>query len=151
VGGSLDHRRLFSGLRYRALTIGTRAKLDLSSSFTLAKFQQMRGKFSGGVGLNNERVALFASFSDILQHISTDSSVITVEKYGPLATVAAPDDEDDDLAEDEDLAGEDADLAASLSDAADVLTNPDATDAERAEAIAALTAAAEALAARGDG
>lgn len=88
VGGSLDHRRLFYGLRYRALTIGTRAKLDLSSSFTLAKFQQMRGKFSGGVGLNNERVALFASFSDILQHISTDSSVITVEKYGPLATVA---------------------------------------------------------------
>jgi hypothetical protein len=32
-----------------------------------------------------------------------------------------------------------------------VLANPDATDAERAEAIAALTAAAEALAARGDG
>jgi phage portal protein BeeE len=56
----------------------------------------------------------------------------------------APDDEDDNLDEDEDL-------ATSLSDAADVLTNPDATDAERAEAIAALTAAAEALAARGDG
>ncbi len=69
----------------------------------------------------------------------------------PAPADDALDDEGDDLAEDEDLAGEDADLAASLSDAADVLANPDATDAERAEAIAALTAAAEALAARGDG
>ncbi len=87
VGGSLDHRRAFLGLRARAFDIGATAKYDMASSYTFAKIQAMHGKMSGGVGQNPSRVAIFASFENILNRISTITEVATLEKMGPQATI----------------------------------------------------------------
>lgn len=87
VGGTLDHRRAFLGLRARAFDIGATAKSDLASSYTFAKIQGMHAKMSGGVGQNPARVAIFASFENILNRFSTISEVVSLEKFGPQATV----------------------------------------------------------------
>jgi hypothetical protein len=67
VGSQLDHRRAFLGLRARAFDIGANAKSDLASSYTFAKIQGMQAKMSGGVNENNSRIAIFASFENILE------------------------------------------------------------------------------------
>jgi hypothetical protein len=87
VGSALDHRRAFLGLRARAFDIGSGAKSDLASSYTFAKIQGMQAKMSGGVGQNNARVAIFASFENILNRFSTLAEVLTLEKFGPAATI----------------------------------------------------------------
>jgi hypothetical protein len=87
VGSALDHRRAFLGLRARAFDIGSGAKADLASSYTFAKIQGMQAKMSGGVGQNNARVAIFASFENILNRFSTLAEVLTLEKFGPAATI----------------------------------------------------------------
>lgn len=87
VGGSLDHRRAFLGLRARAFDIGATAKSDLASTYTFAKIQGMHAKMSGGVGQNPARVAIFASFENILSRFSTITEVVSLEKFGPAATI----------------------------------------------------------------
>jgi hypothetical protein len=87
VGSALDHRRAFLGLRARAFDIGATAKSDLASAYTFAKIQGMHAKMSGGVGQNPSRVAIFASFENILNRFSTISEILTLEKFGPSATV----------------------------------------------------------------
>jgi hypothetical protein len=87
VGGSLDHRRSFLGLRARAMDIGATAKYDLASTYTFAKIQAMQAKMGGGVGQNNGRVAIFASFQDILAQFSVMDQIATLEKFGPQATI----------------------------------------------------------------
>lgn len=87
VGGSLDHRRAFLGLRARAFDIGSTAKSDLASTYTFAKIQGMHAKMSGGVGQNPARVAIFASFENILSRFSTITEVVSLEKFGPAATI----------------------------------------------------------------
>lgn len=87
VGGSLDHRRSFLGLRARAFDIGATAKYDMASSYTFAKIQGMHAKMSGGVGQNPARVAIFASFENILNRFSTITEVVSLEKFGPAATI----------------------------------------------------------------
>lgn len=87
VGSALDHRRAFLGLRARAFDIGANAKSDLASAYTFAKIQGMHAKMSGGVGQNPNRVAIFASFENILNRFSTISEIVTLEKFGPAATV----------------------------------------------------------------
>jgi hypothetical protein len=87
VGSQLDHRRAFLGLRARAFDIGSGAKSDLASSYTFPKIQGMQAKMSGGVGQNNARVAIFASFENILNRFSTLAEVLTLEKFGPAATI----------------------------------------------------------------
>ena len=87
VGGSLDHRRSFLGLRARALDIGTAAKKDLASTYTFAKIQEMHAQMSAGCGQDMSRVAVFASFAEILSKFSTMDQVATLEKFGPQATI----------------------------------------------------------------
>lgn len=87
VGSALDHRRAFLGLRARAFDIGATAKSDLASAYTFAKIQAMHAKMSGGVGQNPSRVAIFASFENILGRFSTIEQIATLEKFGPAATI----------------------------------------------------------------
>jgi hypothetical protein len=87
VGGSLDHRRSFLGLRARAFDVGATAKKDLASTYTFAKIQDMHGMMTGGAGQKTDRVAIFASFQEILSKFSTIEQVATLEKFGPQATV----------------------------------------------------------------
>lgn len=87
VGGSLDHRRTFLGLRARAFDIGAAAKYDMASTYTFAKIQAMHGKMSGGCGQNMARTPIFASFQTILERLSTLTEVATLEKFGPAATI----------------------------------------------------------------
>jgi hypothetical protein len=87
VGSQLDHRRAFLGLRARAFDIGATAKVDLASAYTFPKIQAMQGKMSGGVNENNNRIAIFASFENILNRFSTLAEVLTLEKFGPQATI----------------------------------------------------------------
>lgn len=87
AGGALDHRRMFSGLRYKALTIGSNATLDLGGALTYTKIGEMHAKFTGGRGLNPSRVAVITDFLTIIKHISSLTEVVTLEKFGPQATI----------------------------------------------------------------
>lgn len=87
VGGSLDHRRAFLGLRARAFDIGANAKLDLASTYTFPKIQAMQAKIHPALNNNNSRVAIFASFENILNRLTTLDQVMTLEKMGPAATI----------------------------------------------------------------
>lgn len=87
AGGALDHRRMFSGLRYKALTIGGNATLDLSGALTYAKIGELHAKFTGGRGLNPSRVAVITDFLTIIKHISSLEQVLTMEKFGANATI----------------------------------------------------------------
>lgn len=86
VGGDLDHRRSFLGLRARCKDIGGNAIKTLTSTWTLANIQELHGNLSPGVGQSMERTAIFASMFDILTKLSTITELTTAEKYGPLAT-----------------------------------------------------------------
>ena len=87
AGGALDHRRMFLGLRHRALKMTTSACLDLSGAVTFAKIQELRGKMTGGRGMNAARTAIVTDFLTIVKHLSTLAEVVTLEKFGPNATV----------------------------------------------------------------
>lgn len=87
VGGSLDHRRAFLGLRARAFDIGATAKYDLASTYTFQKIQAMQAKMHPALNNNNSRVAIFASFENILNRLTTLDQVMTLEKMGPQATI----------------------------------------------------------------
>jgi hypothetical protein len=78
---------MFSGLRYKALTIGSNATLDLSGALTYNKIGEMHAKFTGGRGLNPARVAVITDFLTIIKHISSLDQVLTLEKFGPQATI----------------------------------------------------------------
>jgi hypothetical protein len=69
------------------MDIGATAKYDLASTYTFAKIQAMQAKMGGGVGQNNGRVAIFASFQDILAQFSVMDQIATLEKFGPQATI----------------------------------------------------------------
>lgn len=86
VGGDLDHRRTFLGLRARCKDIAGNAVKTLTSTWTLANIQELHGNLSPGVGQNMERTAIFASMFDILTKLSVITELTTAEKYGPLAT-----------------------------------------------------------------
>jgi hypothetical protein len=89
LGGASDHRRAWIGLRARAMDIGSDAKLD-GSSYTA---------FSGSTGLlaaaeiklhfgsMNGPTVYFTSPEHFLKIIKSDSNLLTLEKYGPQATI----------------------------------------------------------------
>ena len=87
AGGALDHRRMFLGLRHRALKMTTSACLDLAGVVTFPKIQELRGKMTGGRGMNAARTAIVTDFLTIVKHLSTLAEVVTLEKFGPNATI----------------------------------------------------------------
>lgn len=87
AGGALDHRRMFLGLRHRALDMSTSACLDLSGTITFAKLNELRGKMTGGRGMNAARTAIITDFMTIVKHLHSLAEVVTLEKFGPNATI----------------------------------------------------------------
>lgn len=89
LGTSADHRRAWIGFRKRCLAIGSAAKLD-SSSYTA---------FSGSSGLQaalelklqhgsmNKPGVYFCSPEHFIKLIKSDTSLLTMEKYGANATI----------------------------------------------------------------
>jgi hypothetical protein len=86
LGGADDHRRIWIGLRKRALAIGADAKTDMSAVFTADGFLDLKGKLAsahsrvggGMVYLVSPRAHdLMLKFDELL----------TLDKVGPRATI----------------------------------------------------------------
>ena len=85
LGGSNDHRRAFKGLRH--LAIGAAKTSDMGSNQTVADLASrlipvFGGKFAAMPGV------VFIMGPDVYwKKFAVDSNVITVDKYGPRATI----------------------------------------------------------------
>lgn len=84
AGGSLDHRKMFLGLRATAFDISN--TINVGGDPTFATIQAMQGSFNGGRGYNPNRCLIVTDFATIVNKLSTISEVTTMEKYGNLAT-----------------------------------------------------------------
>lgn len=81
--GEADHRRAFIGLRQLARDRG--AATDMGSNQTVAKIMEV---LIGGMGENAaSNLCIFVSPEVAYQKIFTDSNVLTVDKFGPNATI----------------------------------------------------------------
>lgn len=89
LGTSLDHRRAHIGLRARCVDIGATAQLDGSSytavSGTAGLFSAAELKLQ--VGSMNGPLVYFVSPEHFIKVIKADSNLLTLEKYGPQATI----------------------------------------------------------------
>lgn len=83
VTAATDPRKAWKGLRANLVSGG---KTDLSNAvLTVAALRSNRGKM-GKYGVNPQKLAHIVSINGYIQLLA-DSSVITMEKYGPAATV----------------------------------------------------------------
>lgn len=89
LGTTADHRRAWLGLRARAVDIGATAKLD-GSSYTA--FSGASGILSAmelklHPGSMNGPTVYFSSPEHFIKVIKSDTNLLTLEKYGPQATI----------------------------------------------------------------
>lgn len=81
LGGSSDHRRMFKGMRKQAFDRSATADL---STFSFAALLGLKAQM-GELAMQN--VVMFASPEAVLANLLELDEVITVDKFGPLATV----------------------------------------------------------------
>lgn len=86
LGGTADHRRLWEGWRRRALRIGGASTLDLSDSYTFAKYLATIATLDSPLGVEGS-VVLFASPEAFLADLLGLAEVVTVDKLGTQATI----------------------------------------------------------------
>ncbi len=85
VGGTLDHRRMWRGLRRAAFDLGN--TINVGGDPTFATVQAMHKSFTGARG-NPERTIIVTDFATAVGKLSTITEVTTIEKYGPGASIA---------------------------------------------------------------
>ena len=83
LGGSSDHRRMFKGMRKQAFDRSATADL---SGFTFAKLLGLKAQM-GELAMQN--VVIFASPEAILANLLGLDQVLTVDKFGPAATIVS--------------------------------------------------------------
>ena len=83
LGGSSDHRRMFKGMRKQAFARSSTADL---STFTFANLLGLKAKM-GELAMQN--VVIFASPEAILANLLELDQVITIDKFGPAATIVS--------------------------------------------------------------
>ena len=83
LGGSSDHRRMFKGMRKQALARSASADL---SGFDFTKLLGLKAQM-GELALQD--VVIFASPEAILANLLELSQVLTVDKFGPNATIVS--------------------------------------------------------------
>ena len=83
LGGSSDHRRMFKGMRKQAFDRSATADL---SGFTFAKLLGLKAQM-GELALQD--VVIFASPEAILANLLGLEQVLTVDKFGPAATIVS--------------------------------------------------------------
>ena len=81
LGGSSDHRRMFKGMRKQAFDRSATADL---SSLTFAKLLGLKAQMGE---LAMQDVVIFASPEAVLANLLQLDQVLTVDKFGPQATV----------------------------------------------------------------
>lgn len=83
LGGSNDHRRAFMG--FRALAYDRSATVDQSGGQTVAKVLE---ELVGGLGEYAAGNVLLATSPEVyFKKFATDSNVLTVDKFGPSASI----------------------------------------------------------------
>ena len=83
LGGSSDHRRMFKGMRKQAFARSASADL---SSFDFTKLLGLKAQM-GELALQD--VVIFASPEAILANLLELDQVLTVDKFGPAATIVS--------------------------------------------------------------
>ncbi len=82
LGTSNDHRRAFMGLRHRALDVGTGA----ASGGTLS-IAELVSRIASMGELGSSDIVLIASPETMIKHLMGNSSLLTVDSFGPNATL----------------------------------------------------------------
>lgn len=82
LGGSGDHRRVWTGLRHRAIDVST--NVDGSSAETAAGIAAWRTQMTGAYAKD---VIAVTSLEWIFKKLIVDTNLMTVDKYGALATL----------------------------------------------------------------
>lgn len=89
LGGSTDHRRVWVGLRHRAIAVSNTT--DQGAAETTAGFQTAIGKLASPHGLSgnavNPQLVCVVSPLYFLKKMLGFTEVLTVDKFGPRATV----------------------------------------------------------------
>ena len=84
LGGSNDHRRGFVGLRAAAFDRGCTHDANSPAPYTFANFLEARSKL-GEIGMMN--LICITSPEMIIKHLLGLDEVVTLEKFGPQATI----------------------------------------------------------------
>lgn len=87
LGSSVDHRRLWTGLRARVGDLGSGSKSDLST-FNYANLLALKAKLDAPLGRDGS-VVLMVPAGVYISDILGLTQVATMEKYGPSASVVS--------------------------------------------------------------
>ncbi len=83
AGSAADHRKMFLGLRHRALDNSATADFDDGNVST--DFIKLHGKLTKGYSRGN--LAAITSLEALIYHFLVDSNFLTMDKMGPQATL----------------------------------------------------------------